>query len=95
MRWPGSRKTVEGTLAGFAGILLCAAAAAATLPRVPWVRRPLRRARTGCAQCVRSQPDAGFAVAALLTCLLESFTEQIDNLFLPLFFYSALLLFSP
>lgn len=34
----------------------------------------------------------GFALATILTCMLEATTTQIDNLFLPLIFYSLILL---
>ncbi len=42
-----------------------------------------------CVYCF-SQVASSIAVA----CLLETFTKQIDNLFLPLYFAGALLLFS-
>lgn len=40
-----------------------------------------------------SRFGTGFVLATVATCLLESFTDQIDNLFLPLFYYAAILTF--
>lgn len=38
--------------------------------------------------------DLSLVVATVLTSLLESFTDQIDNLFLPLYYYAVMLLSS-
>jgi hypothetical protein len=33
-----------------------------------------------------------FLLSTCLTCLLEAFTSQIDNLYLPLFYYNCMIL---
>ena len=43
----------------------------------------------------RSFQVVQFAASVAVACMLETFTKQIDNLFLPLYFYGTLLLLSP
>ena len=74
-RWPRSRKTLEGSLAAVASMLLLLALLlhlGGELPR-------------------RAAPWAALAAAVALAAVLEAATSQIDNLFLPLFFCSVLL----
>lgn len=78
MYWSGGRKTVEGTAAAVVALLLAQAA----------LLRPNRAAvpvPTG-AQWV------ALASCTVLVLLLEAATSQIDNLFLPLYYYVLLLL---
>jgi hypothetical protein len=112
-KWPGTRKTIEGTMGGWTCIVavsqhapLCGRAglteswsARLRLPRAPrWCSKTYRRyvyrrqvRRVPAPSWAVSQVSSRFAAATLLACLLESFTEQIDNLFLPLFYYAVLL----
>ena len=74
----GSRKTLEGTCAAISGTIACALA---------W-----DRAGGG---LVSRQGELGFGTFALLcssACLLEAFTLQLDNLYVPLYLYAVLLL---
>ena len=75
-RWPGTKKTVEGTAAGFLSIIVCVGSAAHIIN-------------------TRSFQVVQFAASVAVACMLETFTKQIDNLFLPLYFYGTLLLLSP
>jgi dolichol kinase len=77
IRWPGTHKTVAGTIGAIISILSCVAIIQAmgihllALPiKVMWM---------------------SLSVSAIMTCLLEAFTMQIDNLFLPPFFYASYL----
>ena len=76
-RWPRSRKTLEGSAAGVASMLLVLAlllsCAQGGVPRdlIQWA------VLSGC---------------TALACVLEAATSQIDNLFLPLFFQTLLLI---
>jgi len=79
VRWPTTRKTVEGS----------AAAAASMLGLVLFLRWLVER---GGAADVADWCCA--AVCTVLVCLLEAFTSQIDNLFLPVYYAAALLLAS-
>jgi dolichol kinase len=80
VHWPGGRKTLEGTLAA-----TLASLATISLLAV-WQ--------------LRNQGGLGnvrwheVLLATLLTCVLEAFTKQIDNLTLPIF-YSSLLYLPP
>ena len=80
VRWPGGRKTLEGTLAATLASLSTVSLLAA------WQLR-----HEGGPASVRWQE---VLLATLLTCLLEAFTKQIDNLTLPVF-YSARLYLPP
>ena len=82
-RWPGTKKTVEGTLAGFLGILVVVAVAQGCLGNMVLLLS------------VRSFQVVQFAASVAVVSLLETFTKQIDNLFLPLYFFGTLLLLSP
>ena len=74
--WPGTTKTVEGS----------AAAATAMLAALSLLRRI-----SGIADSERE--GAGWVVACTCAvCLLEATTSQIDNLYLPLLYLTALLL---
>lgn len=73
--WPGGRKTLEGTIA----------AVCASLGLMGFL---LSWAVAGCEHDVFN--TLALVCATLLTCLLEAFTKQIDNLTLPMF-YAALL----
>jgi len=86
-RWPGTRKTFEGTSAAvvstiIAGVLIFIVLHPMSAPTNIWLF-------PGSAS-LHSLQLVGLAVATSLACLLESFTTQIDNLFLPLF-YEALI----
>ncbi len=82
-RWPGTKKTVEGTAAGFFSILVFVIVAQYCLGTSLTVINP------------RSFQVVQFAASVALASLLETFTKQIDNLFLPLYFYGTLVLLSP
>ena len=71
-----SRKTLEGTAAAIASVLLALAAAVRAMNG----RMPTTRAWVGLSGCT------------VLACALEAITSQIDNLFLPLFYQTALLI---
>ena len=73
-RWPGSRKTVEGTAAAVLGLVAVAAAWDAMDPARSFVQK-----RGGALTLVLN------VLAAVLLCVLEAATAQIDNLVLPLF----------
>ena len=79
-RWPGTRKTVEGT----------AAAAASMLLLLLLLRRLLQG---GHAEWLGPASDWwAAALCTALVCLLEAWTSQIDNLFLPIYYCAVLLL---
>ena len=81
-RWPGTRKTVEGT----------AAAAASMLLLLLLLRRLLQGGR-GHAEWLGPATDWwAAALCTALVCLLEAWTSQIDNLFLPIYYCAVLLL---
>lgn len=74
-RWPGTQKTVEGSIAGGVAIialLMC-------VDRVDGVH------------AASLLEWSLVVVCTILVCILEAFTTQIDNLFLPLVFYASLL----
>lgn len=75
-KWPQSSKTVEGTAAA---IVAMVAGAVALL------------ACAGAAPTTAAVSEwAGVVLATVATCLLEASTDQIDNLFLPAFYFTAL-----
>ena len=78
-RWPGTRKTVEGTAAGWASCMLLLAAL--LLPHHPL--------------SAEARGWAGVAAATALVCVLEAVTTQIDNLLLPPVYFAALLAAGP
>ena len=78
-RWPGTRKTVEGTAAGWASCMLLLAAL--LLPHHPL--------------STEARGWAGVAAATALVCVLEAVTTQIDNLLLPPVYFAALLAAGP
>lgn len=110
-RWPGGAKTVEGSLAAVVSMLLALVALGwiigwvagfqegAQLGLGPaWERGWAQGAQAACALV------AGTGVAeewlrvtacTIIVCLLEAFTLQIDNLFLPLAFLVALQVATP
>lgn len=45
-----------------------------------------------CSVCAPLQNWGGFLIATTLTCLLEAVTSQIDNLFLPLYYYVCMII---
>jgi len=74
IKWPHTKKTVEGTMAAVAVVLLAGLLLSLCYPFVSlslgqWL---------------------GFAWAVLCGCLLEAFTTQIDNLALPLYAFAVL-----
>ena len=74
-RWPGTGKTIEGSVAGAASMLVLllvieSLSGRAAAPLWEW---------------------AAVGACTALACILEAFTSQIDNLFLPLAYYAALL----
>ena len=80
--WPGTRKTLEGTSAGFLSMVAFVLALQAMLGHHATIISP------------RTFQSIQLAAAVAVACLLETFTKQIDNLFLPLYFFGTLLLFS-
>jgi dolichol kinase len=78
LRWSkGGKKTIEGTAAGITSMLL------ACLFLLPWL------AWTG---FTSSQDWISLVIAVILAGLLEAYTTQLDNAFIPLIFYSLLCL---
>lgn len=73
-RWPGTRKTVEGTGAAVVAMLLLLLA---VLP-------------SDVTLGASASEWLLLLASTVATCMLEAFTEQIDNLFLPLFYYALL-----
>lgn len=76
VRWPSTRKTVEGSAAAVASML-------GLILFVRWL------VEGGAAADVADWCRA--AMCTVLVCLLEAFTSQIDNLFLPIYYAAALL----
>lgn len=77
-RWPGTQKTVEGS-----------AAAAASMLLLLWL---IDVTQGGDGQGGSSRGEWGLVTLCTCgVCVLEAFTTQIDNLFLPLVYYAALL----
>jgi dolichol kinase len=91
--WPDSKKTFQGTAGAFVSLLVTCALAHAGAQFLPVV--PGAATATATATAARLAPFASPAIwlATFLTCLLEALTTQIDNLFLPLFYYSAIVSF--
>lgn len=74
--WPGTSRTVEGTLAAFLSLYLCVIVLTLVLGQFKeWMLF----------RCF---------ISVLLTCLLEAWTNQIDNLVLPLYFDATLIFFT-
>lgn len=109
-RWPGTRKSLEGTASGFVGVIVCtvllhcAAAWSGLMDHIIHVttfeaRAVLASLITMCAchdDCVPVAVQIiQFSAACACACLLETFTKQVDNLILPLYFYGTLVLLSP
>lgn len=84
-RWPGTKKTYLGTAAAFTSLVAAALAIDAAGAAL-------------CAPCGRLLPvrDAaamvGLACAAFAACILETFTAQVDNVMLPLYFWTMVVL---
>lgn len=78
LRWSkGGKKTIEGTAAGITSMLL---ACLFLLPPLAW---------TG---FTSSQDWLSLVIAVILAGMLEAYTTQLDNAFIPLIFYSLLCL---
>ena len=77
-KWPGSKRTLEGSVSMFLSMILIVAAMKMFVPYLEW-----GRCHNGCLLL-------GFAL--LLLTLLEASTLQIDNLCLPLFGATLLLI---
>jgi dolichol kinase len=75
-RWPHSRKTIEGSAAAVGAMLLLLALVLRWTSAIAW----------------GLVPWAALASACALACMLEATTSQIDNLFLPLYFQTLLLI---
>lgn len=81
--WRGTSKTVEGTLAAVIAVMVGAIGLyAGALSLAP------QAALASAAEQAREWQRV--LVATLATCVLEAVTDQIDNLFLPLYFFCAL-----
>ena len=76
IRWPGRRKTLEGSAAGVASMLL-------TLVLIQALDNGGKPYGPG--------SWAALGLCTTLACALEATTEQIDNLFLPLYYATLLL----
>lgn len=82
-RWFGSSRSIEGTLAA---IVAVCATGLATVAAVHLANTVLFASKL-----VILDPNwISFLLATTLSCLLEACTTQIDNLFLPMYFYSCL-----
>lgn len=78
LRWSkGGKKTIEGTAAGITSMLL---ACLFLLPSLAW------------SGFTSSQDWLSLVFAVILAGLLEAYTTQLDNAFIPLIFYSLLCL---
>jgi dolichol kinase len=81
----GSKKTLEGTVSAIAGTVVFALA---------W-DHAMSGGASGSTALLTSQTCQGkltsFVLACVATCLLEAFTLQLDNLYVPLFFYLLLI----
>lgn len=91
--WPSSPKTFEGTLGAIISIIL----SSFIVCQLAGVLSPLLTpvcAATASPALTFAPPFSwfGFALATILTCMLEATTTQIDNLFLPLIFYALIIL---
>ncbi|KAL6045949.1 dolichol kinase [Balamuthia mandrillaris] len=73
-KWPRTKKTVEGTASAVVGVLLCSAVL------LWWMDVGL----------FDFYQWRGLVWATTSACLLEAFTLQIDNLVLPMYFFSVL-----
>lgn len=74
IKWPHTKKTVEGTMAAVAVVLLAGLLISLLYPFVS----------------LTYYQWLGFAWAVTCGCLLEAFTTQIDNLALPLYTYAVM-----
>lgn len=84
----GSNKTVEGTAAAVAATLAAWAALAAAGAAV---LGDAGAAAAGLAQLQQPGAWVRLASATVLSCLLEGFTTQLDNVFMPLHYFAMLL----
>jgi dolichol kinase len=91
LHWPGTKKTVEGTVAAAASVLVSALAIYGIMWHLPTVMR-MGVSLDSLWPVMQVSELVGIIFATVLVCLLEAFTEQIDNLVLPVCFYSLLLI---
>ncbi|PRP86667.1 hypothetical protein PROFUN_05146 [Planoprotostelium fungivorum] len=76
-RWPGTKKTLEGTAGAVIGCVACCMIVTSILHlQWPWVQ----------------EKSFAFILATIVTCLTEAWSDQVDNLFLPLYYYGTLVL---
>jgi len=85
IRWFDSKRTLEGTLAAIITILLTVFA---LFIGMQWINIAFYDGLLH----ILAPNWSGVLVATTLACMLEAATSQIDNLFLPLFYYAALVL---
>jgi len=79
MKWPGSKKTIEGSLAALFSVVL------ASYLFAPFIGLSIE---------VTSLDFLKFVLATILAVLMEALSDQVDNLVLPLYYFGNILLCS-
>ena len=84
-RWFGTSRTVEGTTAAVISMFLFTFV---TVQAVHFINVLMFQGALN----IIDPSWIRFLLSTILTCLLEAFTSQIDNLFLPMFYYTSMIL---
>jgi dolichol kinase len=97
-RWPGTSKTVFGTLSAigsmFLVLLLCSICVQTAVHSIPaTIPAPVFNPSSDAVSHAKWTVFDMF-VPIIMTCILEAGTEQIDNIFLPIYYFAMQLLCS-